>query len=363
MPGRGLITSPDRPSRGLIGRGLPRGGGASAPPEALTAPSIAGLFDWESTLTATPGTYTGAATVAGQWQRLDPSGPTWSDIVGETSLTYVIDDALDYPGGLRYQETATNSAGSVSQESNALSHWSAPIYAQDAGVILGAYVTGCPDVGDPVAAWHEVRRTVTFVQGITSRQPLMSAGGPAWDGLDDFLACDAEAGRLDDAHTVVVAWSHGNANNTTQIVWSSTNADTSGVINRMAAFSYSDFASAARCNVRYQDSATLVTVDLQSLGVVGTDGATVATRCEGLGADTRCDTLTDPLVQLGATVTRPATPLAFTRLTLGGFRRSAGDTFLNPWEGRMQAWMIATRSYGDAELEVVRLALVAGGVI
>lgn len=82
-----------------------------APPVApglTTAPSIAGSTDVGSTLTATPGVYTGspAPTVTRVWLR------DGTPIPGATGLTYVTQQ-IDVGNALTYRETATNPGGSV----------------------------------------------------------------------------------------------------------------------------------------------------------------------------------------------------------------------------------------------------------
>ena len=76
-------------------------------PSVLTVPSVAGVAASGATLTATPGSYNGAAAVAGQWQR------NGTAIAGATGASYIV-QANDGPN-ISYKEIATNSQGSTTQ--------------------------------------------------------------------------------------------------------------------------------------------------------------------------------------------------------------------------------------------------------
>ena len=81
---------------------------AASAPVVQTAPAISGLAASGATLTATPGTYAGAQTVTGQWQKNGVA------ISGATSLTYAV-QASDGVN-IAYLETATASGGATTTQ-------------------------------------------------------------------------------------------------------------------------------------------------------------------------------------------------------------------------------------------------------
>lgn len=104
-------------------------GAGSLLPVNTLAPSIAGDPYIGETLTATPGTWTGADSVSGEWYVNNvATGDT------DTSYTVLLADA-----GLQieYRETATNGAGSVTQASNTISIGSLTVQVQ--ALFTGGY--------------------------------------------------------------------------------------------------------------------------------------------------------------------------------------------------------------------------------
>jgi hypothetical protein len=82
-------------------------------PTASTVPTIAGTAQVGQTLTASPGTWSGAAaTYAYQWQDCDATGTTCTPIANATSPTYVV-QATDANQTLRVTVTATNAYGTA----------------------------------------------------------------------------------------------------------------------------------------------------------------------------------------------------------------------------------------------------------
>jgi hypothetical protein len=79
----------------------------------INPPSISGTAVVGQTLTAIPGTWTGIATVNGNWQR------NGVDIVGAKLLNYTLVQAdAGNTSNITYKETATNTAGSANAVSN-----------------------------------------------------------------------------------------------------------------------------------------------------------------------------------------------------------------------------------------------------
>lgn len=89
-----------------------------AVPVNTVAPVVSGIGYTGQTLTATPGTWTNADTVTGQW---------FSDGValsGQTAITYTVTSATE-GSSFTYVETATNVAGSNTATSNVIHNWTA----------------------------------------------------------------------------------------------------------------------------------------------------------------------------------------------------------------------------------------------
>jgi hypothetical protein len=86
---------------------------AAVVPANTLLPSISGIAVEDGTLTALPGTWSGAPSFTYQWQHNDGG---WANISGATNATYVVADT--YIGEpLRVVVTATNTAGSASANS------------------------------------------------------------------------------------------------------------------------------------------------------------------------------------------------------------------------------------------------------
>jgi hypothetical protein len=89
-------------------------------PSNNTAPTVSGAAQQGSTLTTNSGSWSGTnpITFTYAWARCDSSGSSCSTIGGETNATYTV-QSNDVGHTLRSSVTATNSAGSSSQLSNA----------------------------------------------------------------------------------------------------------------------------------------------------------------------------------------------------------------------------------------------------
>ena len=88
----------------------------AAPPTNTAVPTISGTAQEGQTLTASPGTWTGAPTFSYQWLRCNTSGSSCST-VGADQSTYGV-SAADIGSRMKVQVTATNGAGSNSASSS-----------------------------------------------------------------------------------------------------------------------------------------------------------------------------------------------------------------------------------------------------
>ena len=122
-----------------------------SPPANTQQPTISGLAQVGSTLTAANGAWGGAPTpsLADQWQRCDSAGANCTDIAGATSQTYVPAD-VDVGKRIRVEVTGTNSVSSVKADSAATGAITAPppsTSVPPAGTGTTAVVTTPPSGG------------------------------------------------------------------------------------------------------------------------------------------------------------------------------------------------------------------------
>jgi hypothetical protein len=111
-------------------------------PSNNSAPTISGTAAVGSTLTANPGTWTGAAPISFkyQWLVCDGNGNACHDLSGATAQTYEVKSG-DVGNTIRVNVTATNSAGSTSSAS-----------APTAKIGTAPAQTGCPKLASGAQA-------------------------------------------------------------------------------------------------------------------------------------------------------------------------------------------------------------------
>ena len=131
------------------------------------APAIAGQPYIGETLTATPGTWTDADSVSGQWY---VNGVATGDT--DTSYTILLADA---GLSIEYRETATNTAGSVTQASNAIT-----------AATLEQHVTRMFASGEQ-GAWYKLAAATTLFQDAAGTTPVTAVGQPVGLALDKRL--------------------------------------------------------------------------------------------------------------------------------------------------------------------------------
>lgn len=176
----------------MIGINLSISGGGAPTPVNTVAPAIAGTPEQGETLTATPGTWTDAGVIVGQWLR------DGVDISGETSLTYVVGD-FDNGDLISYRET-TNGVTAVS---NTLTY-SEPVPMAD--VWVASIASANPDAHQglirlpaPLSGWITiddvdiVRWSVDWVEQVRNGSTdvdMGQSGTPGYKLADGLLYND-----------------------------------------------------------------------------------------------------------------------------------------------------------------------------
>lgn len=261
--------------------------------------------------------------------------------------------------GLRHQ--SINAVGSL------VAPWYQPITdIIGANGFLVSHEEGITEaVGQPVSAWRDVRGTTIFTQpGVSSLRPIRFANGLVFDGVDDRFIADAYADLLEGAHTIIIGFDDpDDVGTAARTVFAAANAASSGTRRQVSTnFSLPSIPNATRERHYLADGATAVSISLIAASA-GAGPYNLVFRNAGLGGDARADTLTAPLVQLGATVTRPAGVELYTLLTLGARRIGAGPTLTQVWQGRIRYVLCANFQLSDVELETVRATLSAKGLL
>lgn len=180
-----------------------RGSSPAVLPINTAPPVITGTLLFGATLTATPGVWSGADSVTGEWYVAGIA-------TGVTTLTYVIQLA-DAGLLIEYRETATNDAGSTGAVSNTLTASDLltnvqALYAKYAAV-GGMYDftdattlrqlstgTGAVGDGDPVGYAADLSGNGLHMrQSTAGARPAWDADGHTlWDGVDDIMQTDED---------------------------------------------------------------------------------------------------------------------------------------------------------------------------
>jgi hypothetical protein len=85
-------------------------------PVSTAPPAVTGTPQQGQTVTASPGTWSGAPTFTYQWQHCDATGAACTDVAGATASTYAV-TATDVAFTLRVNVTATNRFGTATVQS------------------------------------------------------------------------------------------------------------------------------------------------------------------------------------------------------------------------------------------------------
>jgi hypothetical protein len=164
---------------------------AATPPVNTVAPVASGVVRIGELLSTTDGTWTGtpAPTYAYQWTR------DGAPIGGATSATYTV-VAADMACEIACEVTATNTAGSAMEPSNALASPWRDILVARPGVLIwdgqDPYCYGGAGVGAPVEELYTVDGLLLATQTITSKRATRTSGGTLdFDGADDLYVGSA----------------------------------------------------------------------------------------------------------------------------------------------------------------------------
>ncbi len=180
----------------------------SAPdaPANTSLPTVSGTAREGSTLTASPGTWSGSPTAfANQWRRCNASGGSCVDIPGATGTTYVL-TSTDVGSTVRVLVTASNAGGSASASSVA----TATVIPAAAPVSVSAPV---------VSGTAQEGRVLSATTGTWSGSPTSYAY--AWQRCDGSgSGCSALSGADESTYTLDA----DDVGTTLRVVVSATNA-------------------------------------------------------------------------------------------------------------------------------------------
>ena len=175
-------------------------------PVNTVAPVVSGTVRMDEVLSCSTGTWTGTPTptYAYQWRR----GTV--PIAGATGSTYTVVGA-DIAGLIDCVVTATNAAGSVSQESsNTLaSPWQPILSIKPNAVIFDGrdpYCMGGASVGSPVETVRTVNGLLIGTQAISSKRAQRTSLGLSFDGGDDEYPGEAALlSRFNGDHSLIAS--------------------------------------------------------------------------------------------------------------------------------------------------------------
>lgn len=145
-------------------------------PSNTAPPTVSGSVSQGSTLTASPGTWSGTQPISYgyRWQRCDSSGSSCTDLPGATGSTYVVVSG-DVGGALRVVVTATNGAGASSSPSATTAVVSGDVSATPpvtSGIQLWFEAnTEATGNGQPLARWHDKSG---FARDLTASLPAQA---------------------------------------------------------------------------------------------------------------------------------------------------------------------------------------------
>lgn len=336
-------------------------GGGGAVPENTALPVITGTVRTGESLSCSTGTWTNSpSSYTYQWTR------DGVDIGGATSSTYAV-TPTDIPALIACEVIATNGTGdSLPATAASVSSPLRAIYQIDSGARVWVHTQGTGvTVGNPVATWTSADGLHTLTQATSSFQPTRQSGGLQFLGVDDWLNGDAHASVFNGAYTICTgADDVNNTDTNTRQLWGSYTAGVSTATRRCSHVNLSCSTVASLTRMRYLlgGNSSAQQIDLTSLyDAAGLGPFDIACRTVAAGAgNAEAIELTDPLAAINSGA-RPTATLANDRFTIGAERLDATPALW--WEGTLRYVVIFDSVLTNGNLDTVRDALIAEGVI
>lgn len=336
-------------------------GGGGAVPENTVLPAITGNVRTGESLTCSTGTWTNSpSSYAYQWTRAGV------DIGGATSSTYAV-TPTDIPELIACEVIATNGTGdSDPATATSVSSPLRAIYQIDSSARVWVHTQGTGvAVGNPVATWTSADGVYTLTQATSSFQPERQAGGLRFPGTDDWLNGDAHASVFNDAYTICTgADDINNTDTSTRQLWGAYTAGVSTATRRCSHLNLSSGTGASLTRLRYLlgGNSSAQQVDLTSLyDASGAGPFDIACRTVAAGSgNAEAIELTDPIALIDDG-SRPTATLANDKFTVGAEILDATPALW--WEGTLRYIVISASVLTDGNLDTIRDALAAEGVL
>ena len=168
----------------------------TSPPVNSTAPTVSGTAQRASTLTATPGTWSGLGnTYTLQWQHSLNSGTTWTAISGATGTTYAL-GLSDEGSLLRVSVTATNADGATTVASPATAAVTAAPPLNTTAPSISGSAQRTATLAATLGVWGGIGNTYTY------QWQHSSDGGSTWAAIGGATAETYTLGVADEGTRV-----------------------------------------------------------------------------------------------------------------------------------------------------------------
>lgn len=333
-----------------------------SPPAIVSDPVISGVMKQGQLLTCTTGTWTEFPfAFSYQWRRDGIA------IGGATSSTYTV-VPTDIPAEITCTVIAINLAGaSLPSNSNILTSNLRPIFQINAGARVWTHEQGISDaIGATIQTWTSVDGLWTFFQDTSLNRPLRDAGGVSFNGTAHWMIGDAHASIFNGDYSCLTGFTDPHdINLNTRTLWGAFTDGVSSATRRCSRVDFGRPGSPSSTRMRYllgANSAALV-ISLAPLGVRAQYDLACRSLAPSVGNPVSAVDLDDPLVTIGSGAWA-SVAMANDLFTIGANRltSSYSSVFLW-WQGKIKYFIIMPVSLGDAELDIVRDALIAEGLI
>ena len=326
-------------------------------------PAITGTVRSGETLTCSTGTWTNSpSSYAYQWTR------DGANIGGATSSTYTVEPG-DIPTLLACVVIATNGAGdSLPATAASVSSPLRAIYQIDASARVWVHTQGTGvAVATPVETWTSADGLYTLLQTVTSRRPTREVDGVDFDGIASELLGDAHASILNDAYTVCTGFHDvNNASSSTRQLWGNYTHFVSTSTRRCSHVNFSRPGAPSTTRQRYllgaNSSATVISLaGLSALGAAGPYDLAFRSPDPGTGTAEAVE-LEDPLASVASGAWGTVDQVNNVH-TLGSQRLNTVFAASLWWEGTVRYHILIGIECSDAQLDTIRDALAAEGVL